>query len=65
MPDGSDRIMEEHPGTGIAHHFPDSFPHIGFIAVYRTLFAGSLVFAELAMVQPLVTIIGQGLTLLT
>lgn len=33
MSDGPDRLVEDHPRTGIAHHHGDPLAHIGSIAV--------------------------------
>jgi len=62
MPDRKPRITPQHPRPGITHHFPDLFPHSGFVAMYRAIFAGGFFVAIGAIVKALQGIIPQRLT---
>jgi hypothetical protein len=58
-------MIKHHSRTGEAHHFLHPSPHIGLVAVHGTFPASALPLAELATVQPLVSILQQGLAVRT
>ena len=53
MPERSNGMIQEHAGTGPAHHLPDPGPHVRVVAMYRTFTACGLYFgrSETAMFQ--------------
>ena len=53
MPDGKPGIIPEHAWTGIAHHLPDLFAHIGFVAMYGAILAGGFPVSVRAFFKPL------------
>ena len=63
VPNGQDGVVQEHAGTGIAHHLPYLLAHGWFIAMHRASGATGLVLAKAAMLQALNGIIQQCLAL--
>ena len=53
------RSVNQHPGTGKAHHPSHLFPHGGFVAVYAALLACFLFLPEGTAVQAGVCIVQQ------
>lgn len=53
------RSVNQHPGTGKAHHPSHLFPHGGFVAVYAALLACFLFLPEGTVVQAGVCIVQQ------
>jgi len=52
VPDRKQGMMPDHARPRIEHNLPDLLPHLGLIAVDRTVAAGCLVFLERAVLQP-------------
>ena len=65
MHDGYDGVVQEHARSGIAHHLAYLLAHGRLVAMHWASGATGLVLAKLAMLQTLVGIIQQGLTLRT
>ena len=63
VPNGQDGVVQEHAGTGIAHHLPYLLAHGWLIAMHRASGATGLVLAKAAMLQSLEGIIQQCLAL--
>ena len=63
VPNGQDGVVQEHAGTGIAHHLPYLLAHCWLIAMHRASGATGLVLAKAAMLQSLEGIIQQCLAL--
>lgn len=59
MLQGIKGVIENHSRTSIAHYLPHTFFHVWLIAMNRTLPACRLLFAELAMVKPLMGVVKQ------
>ena len=49
--EGQNRVGQQHPWPGVAHHFPDYFAICRCVTVHRAFAAGSFVLLERAMVQ--------------
>ena len=65
VPNGQDGVVQEHAGTGIAHHLPYLLAHVRFVAMHGASGATGLVLAKAAMLQALNGIIQQCLALRT
>lgn len=63
VPNGQDGVVQEHAGTGIAHHLPYLHAHGWLIAMQGASGATGLVLAKAAMLQALNGIIQQCLAL--
>ena len=63
MPYGHDGVVQEHARTGIAHHLPYLLAHGRLVAMHRAPGATRFALAKAAMLQTLVSVIQQGLTL--
>ena len=63
MPYGHDGVVQEHARTRIAHHLAYLLAHGRLVAMHGASGATGLILAKLAMLQTLVGIIQQGLTL--
>ena len=63
VPNGQDGVVQEHAGTGIAHHLPYLLAHGWLIAMHGASGATGLVLAKAAMLQALEGIIQQCLAL--
>lgn len=59
MPDGEDRMAQQHPWTGIAHQGFNPLPHFRFITVNRALIANRFIQPERALFNPLFGILQQ------
>jgi hypothetical protein len=59
MPQGSHRMIEKHPGSGVSHHLPDPLLHLRFVAVYLAESARAFVRFERTTFQPLPAICQQ------
>ncbi len=59
MPDGNQRVVEEHAGAGEAHDGADAGAHVGFVAVDGAFLAGGFGVAEFAVVQAFVGVFQQ------
>ena len=51
MLDGGERGVEEHAGTGVAHHLFDAGLHLGAIAVYPAELAHRLFLSERTLLE--------------
>ena len=51
MPDGGERMMEDHSGARITHDGPDFLPHVGTVTMHRTLFTRRFFVTESTVFQ--------------
>ena len=63
MSNGKDGVVQEHAGTGIAHHLPYMLAHVRFVAMHGASRTTGLILAKAAMLQALNGIIQQCLAL--
>ena len=63
VPNGKDGVVQEHAGTGIAHHLPYLLAHGWLIAMHGASGATGLILAKAAMLQAQNGIIQQCLAL--
>ena len=59
MPDGGERMMEDHSGARITHDGPDFLPHVGTVTMHRTLFTRRFFVTESTVFQAAVTVRSQ------
>lgn len=55
-------MVEEHPGTGIAHDYADAFTHQWGVAMHRATSAGRFVFTKRAAGKSEEGVVEQDLT---
>ena len=65
MPNGHNGVVQEHARTRIAHHLAYLLAQGRLVAMHGASGATGLILAKLAMLQTLMGIIQQGLTLRT
>ena len=53
MGEGENGMTEQHPRSGVTHHFPNPFACRRFVAMYRAVRAGGFVFIERAVCDSL------------
>ena len=65
MPDGKDRVIEQHPRSGKPHHLPDLLAHFRFVAVDPAVTAERLILHKRTFFTALSGIIKKFLTVRT